>query len=58
MTEILRSKVLTSSFFKFQISSTFSTFYDIQDFLKFMFHEFKVTRFILFVFINKMVMLT
>ena len=44
--------------FKFQISTTFSTFYDIYDFLKVMFNEFKFTRFILFVFINKIVMLT
>ena len=58
MTEILCDEVLISLFFKFQIFTAFSTFYDIQDFLKFMFHEFKVTRFILFVFINKMVMLT
>ena len=43
---------------KSQISSTFTTYYDISDFRKFMFHEFKVTRFILFVFINKIVMLT
>ena len=58
VTEILCDKVLISSVFKFHISTTFSTFYDNQDFLKFMFHEFKVTRFILFVFINKIVMLT
>ena len=44
--------------FKFQISTTFSTFYDIYDFLKVLFNEFKFTRFILFVFINKIVMLT
>ena len=50
--EILCDKVLISSFFKYQISTTFSTFYD---FLKFMFLMFKVTRFILFVFINKIV---
>ena len=47
MTDILCDKVLISSFSKFQISTTFSTFYDT--------YEFKVTRFILFVFINKMV---
>ena len=29
VTEILRDKVLISSFFKFQICTTFSTFYDI-----------------------------
>ena len=58
VTEILCEKVLISSFFKFRISTTFSTFYDNQDFLNFMFHECKVTRFILFVFVNKIVMLT
>ena len=52
--ETLRDKVLISSFFKLQISITF---YDIQDFPKFIFHEFKVTRFILFVFINKILSL-
>ena len=46
MTDILCDKVLISSFSKFQISTTFSTFYDT--------YEFKVTRF-MFVFINKMV---
>ena len=55
VTEILWDNVLISSFFKFKISTTFcsffkfkisTTFYDIQDFLKFIFQEFKVTRFI------------
>ena len=36
----------------------FCRFYDIWDFLKYIFHEFKITRFILFVFINKIVMFT
>ena len=43
VTKILWDNVLISSFFKFKISTTF---YDIQDFLKFIFQEFKVTRFI------------
>ena len=58
VTTILCDKVLISSFSKLQISTTFSIFYDIEDFLKFMFYEFKVARFILFVFINKIFMLT
>ena len=54
MTEILCDKVLVSSFFKFKTSATF---YNILDFLKFMFQDFKVARFI-FVFTQKIVMPT
>ena len=50
VTEVLCDKVLISSFFKFKISTTF---YDISEFLKFIFQELKIIRFIFVCFDKK-----
>ena len=55
MTEILCDKVLITSLFKFKISTTF---YDIYDFLKFIFQSLSLQVLFSFVFINKIFMLT